>query len=200
MAQAPADSLRATLDSVFAAPKYQWVARPHPWRWLLEQLRRLVAWFLWLQTAAPVVYWTIVVVALVVLVAIFVHGGWLMARTLRHAAAPDARAGLTAAERRDGAWYRAQALRLAAAGRFPDAMRAWFEGMILDLAVAGQVQWHPSKTPREYVREAKVGPADRDRLGALVDAVYAASFAGAAIGREEWDAWRRGAGEVGHGA
>jgi hypothetical protein len=200
MLQVPADTLRAALDSVFAAPKYQWVARPHPWRWILEQLRRLTEWFVWLQVASPWTYWAVVIVTLVTLVAILVHAGWLMSRTMRHATPPDAHSGIVRAERRDGAWYRAQALRLAGAGRFPEAMRAWFEGMILDLAAGGLVQWHPSKTPREYVREAKLPAVERERLRALVDGVYDASFAGTLIGPPEWERWRRDAMEVGHGA
>lgn len=200
MPQIPADTLRRALDSVFAAPKYQWVARTHPWTWLTEQFRRLVLWFVWLQSAHPTAYWSIVALAVVTLVAILVHAGWLMARTMRHATPPDARSAQVAAERRTGAWYRAEAARLAGGGRFPEAMRAYFEGMILDLAAAGRVQWHPSKTPREYVREGKLTPADRERLRTIVDGVYDASFAGAAVGPAEWEAWRHAAGTVGRGA
>jgi len=104
MPQLPADTLRRALDSVFIAPKYQWVARTHPWAWLSEQFRRFVLWFVWLQSANPTAYWSVVVIAVVTLVAILVHAGWLMARTMRHATAPDARSAVAAADRRTGAW------------------------------------------------------------------------------------------------
>jgi len=79
-------------------------------------------------------------------------------------------------------------------------MRAYFEGMILDLAAGGQVQWHPSKTPREYAREGKLSPADRERMRGIVDGVYDASFAGSTVGAAEWERWRLAAGAVGRGA
>jgi hypothetical protein len=188
--QAPADSLRPVLDSVFSAPEYAWVTRVHPLQWLRDRFFELVAWFEALRLSAPLAYWAIVAVAVTLLVAILVHGGWLMARSMRSATPPDAREGSIRAARRDGAWYREQAARAAGAGRYAEAMRAYFEGLILDLAAAGAVAWHPSKTPREYVREAKVSPAERGALAELVDQVYDASFAGAVWGRLEWEAWR----------
>lgn len=185
-----ADSLRAVLDTVFAAPKYTWVSRMHPAAWLWEQFLRLMEWFESLRLNAPAVYWSITAAAVIVLVVILVHAGWLMARTIRYSSAPDARLDPLAATRRDGGWYRKEATRLARSGRFPEAMRAWFEGIILDLSVAGVVRWHPSKTPREYVREAKLPPEVRDRLAGLVDGLYAASFAGHQVGDQEWREWR----------
>lgn len=188
--QAPGDSLRTVLDTVFADPKYHWVDRLHPWRWLGEQFLRLVAWFEALRVEAPAVYYTVLTVAVVVLVTILVHGAWLMARTMRIASAPDAAAASVRAERRDARWYRERAERLAAEGRFPEAMRAGFEAVALDLAAAGLVQWHPSKTAREYAREAKIGAEERLRLGTLVEQVYAASFAGTSVGMSEYADWR----------
>jgi uncharacterized protein DUF4129 len=194
MRQVPADSLGTVLDSVFAAPKYAWVPRAHPGLWILEQFRSLLEWFARLETGQPLVYWGIVTTAVVVLVAILVHAGWLMSRTIGRSTAPDPHEATTHAERRDGPWYRARAARLAAAGRYPEAMRLHFEGIVLDLAQAGLVKWHPSKTPREYTREAKLSAEDRARFTSLVDGVYAASFAGAAWSAAEWESWRAAAG------
>lgn len=188
--QTPADTLQGVLDSVFAAPKYQWVARPHPWRWLGEQFLKLVRWFELLRQSAPTVYWVVVCLAVVTLVAILVHAGWLMMRTIRASVAPDAAEAGTRAERRDAAWYRARGTRLAGQGRYAEAMRAMFEATALDLAAAGLVRWHPSKTPREYVREAKVDGEARARLSALVDGVYAVSFEGRSFGAAEFESWR----------
>ena len=189
--QQPADSLQGVLDTVFAAPKYEWVARPHPWRWLWEQFMKLVSWFELLRLSAPVAYWTVVCLAVVALVAVLVHAGWLMLRTIRASTAPDAVEAGGRAERRDAAWYWTRGTRLAADGRYPEAMRAMFEATALDLAAAGLVRWHPSKTPREYAREAKLAPPARLRLVAVVDGLYASSFAGAETGPAEWEQWRR---------
>lgn len=194
MTQVPADSIGAVLDSVFAASKYDWVPRPHPWRWAGEQFLRLLQWFRDLEGTHPLAYWGVVAIAVVMLVAILVHAGWLMVRTIRYSAPPDALEAVHRAERRDGAWYRAQGARLAAADRFAEAMRAHFEGVVLDLAAAGQVRWHPSKTPREYAREAKLTADERARLTSLVDGVYAASFAGTTFTTADWERWRAAAG------
>lgn len=190
MIQAPADSLAAVLDAVFAAPKYDWVQRVHPMHWIRDHLDKLLGWFEGLALTAPTVYWGVVVMAVVVLVAILVHAGWLVARTIRRSSAPDALETPRGSVRRDGSWYRREASRLAGSGRYPEAMRAYFEGMVLDLSAAGAVRWHPSKTPREYAHEAKLPTDDRVRLAALVDGVYAASFAGREFGAAEWQAWR----------
>lgn len=199
--QQPADTLQGVLDTVFAAPKYEWVARPHPWRWLWEQFMKLVSWFELLRLSSPVVYWTVVCLAVVALVAVLVHAGWLMLRTIRASTAPDATAPGLRAERRDAAWYWARGTRLAGEGRYPEAMRAMFEATALDLAAAGLVRWHPSKTPREYAREAKLAGEARTRLGALVDGLYAASFAGRNFGPAEFESWRAMAAARGwHGA
>ena len=187
---APADSLQAVIDSVFTAPKYDWVTVVHPWRWLLDRFARLVERLEALRLGAPLAYWTIVVVALVILVAILVHAGWLVVQTTRHAAPPDARAAAQRGERRDAAWYRRRAAALAGEGRYPEAMRATFEGTILDLAAAGAVRWHPSKTPREYLREARLPEPARGRLAVVVDTLYAASFAGRRLDRPAYESWR----------
>ncbi|MBW8772052.1 MAG: DUF4129 domain-containing protein [Gemmatimonadetes bacterium] len=188
--QPPADSLQGVLDAVFAAPKYHWVSRPNPWRWLLEHFLMLVRWFDGLRQSAPLVYWTVMLVAVLVLVAILVHAGWLMLRTIRASAAPDATEAGSRAERRDAEWYRTRGARLAMQGRYAEAMRFMFEATALDLAAAGLVRWHPSKTPREYAREAKVSLESRARLTTMVDGLYAASFEGRAFGPDEYDAWR----------
>lgn len=188
------DSLRTVLSTVFAAPKYAWVPRVEPGRWLWDQVRRLIERFAGLETTAPLLFWTVVGLLVAVLVAIVVHAGYIMVGAMRYASARDAHERPATAERRDGGWHRDRAARLAAEGRYPDAVRALFEGMVLDLDASGALRWHPSKTPREYAREARLDVEDRARLRALVDGVYAYSFAGLPCGPAEWEGWRQLAG------
>jgi hypothetical protein len=189
-AAAPADSLRAVLDTVFAAPKYDWVPRTDALAWLMAQFRKVGAWFAQLEISHPVAFWGLVFLLVAILVAILVHAGFIMAGAMRYASVPEAREPRASAIRRDGAWHRAHAARLAEAGRYAEAVRAQFEAVVLDLDGVGGVRWHPSKTPREYAREAKLALEERHRLTGLVDDVYAFSYAGAPCGRAEWDAWR----------
>jgi hypothetical protein len=193
-AAAPSDTLRAVLDTVFAAPKYDWVPRTDALAWLMAQFRKVGAWFAQLELSHPVAYWGLVFLLVAILVAVLVHAGYIMVGAMRYASAPEARAARAVAVRRDGAWHRAEAARLAEAGRYAEAVRAHFEALVLDLDGIGGVRWHPSKTPREYAREAKLAPDGRQRLAGLVDGVYAFSYAGAHCGRAEWDAWRAAAG------
>jgi hypothetical protein len=189
----PADSLRAVLDTVFAAPKYDWVPRADALAWLIEQFRRIGEWFARLETSQPLAYWGLVFLLVAILVAILVHAGFIMAGAMRYSSAPEAREVRRAALRKDGAWYRAEAARLADAGRYAEAVRAQFDAVVLDLDGVGGVRWHPSKTPREYAREAKLSAGERHRLGTLVDGVYSFSYAGTPCGRSEWEEWRASA-------
>jgi hypothetical protein len=189
----PPDTLRAVLDTVFAAPKYDWVPRSDPLGWLLAQFRRVGEWFGQLELAQPLVYWGLVFLLVAILVAILVHAGYVMAGAMRYASTPEAREVRAATFRKDGPWYRAEAARLAGAGRYPDAVRALFDAVILELDARKVVRWHPSKTPREYAREARLRLDDRSRLTGLVDGVYAYSFAGTPCSAAEWEAWRTAA-------
>lgn len=186
----PGDPLRPVLDSVFAAPKYQWVTPRDPLAWIRWVIEHLVRWLADLAGSAPGVYWTLVAILVAVLVAILVHGGYIFLTAMRYASTPEAREQRPSAVRRDARWFEAQAERFAAEGRFADAVRARFEALVLDLDGQGAVRWHPSKTPREYAREVKLGGESRARLASLVDGVYAYSFAKAPCGAPEWEAWR----------
>jgi hypothetical protein len=185
--------LRAALDSVFAAPKYDWVRRSDLLAWVAGIFRRILDRFAALETSNPVLFWILVWLLVALLVGVLVHAGYLLVRAARYASAPEAREVPVTAVRRDAAWYRSAAQRAAAAGHYPEAVRAWFDGVVLELDERGALRWHPSKTPREYAREAKLAGDDRARLAGLVDGVYAFSYAGVPCGQDEWEAWRAAA-------
>lgn len=186
----PADPLRPVLDSVFAAPKYQWVTPRDPLAWIRWVVDHLVELLSRVASAAPGVYWVLVAILVIILVGILVHGGSIFLTAVRYASTPEARSTRPVAARRDARWFQTQADRFAAEGRYADAVRALFEAVVLELDGQGAVRWHPSKTPREYAREVKLGGESRARLAALVDGVYAYSFAKVPCGAPEWEAWR----------
>lgn len=197
----PGDSLRAVLDSVFAAPAYQWNERPRPlallerwWSWLenwLEGLRdanpELFSWFTW--------------AILAVLLLIFLHAGWVMWRTIRAASAPSERGPTAVAVLgREAEWYRREADRLAGAGRYVEGLQHAFRALVLDLDRRGLLRFHPSKTPSEYTHDPALPSAERERLHALVQALYGYAFARRPCGPVEYQSWRGLAGEVRHAA
>lgn len=195
----PSDSLRAVLDSVFAAPEYHWVDQRGPLLWLERYWLLLQDWLSHFREANPSLFFWVVWGLVAVLVLIFVHGGYVVWRTLEAAGAGGARdASLPPAEIRDAAWYSRDAERLARAGRFVEALQSAFLALLLDLDRRQLVRYHPSKTPREYTREAALAPAERERLGDLVTSLYGYSFAGLPCGPDQFQNWRELAAGVWH--
>jgi len=184
------DSLRAVLDSVFAAPDYRWIEAPHPWyAFLIRWLEAANRWLLELRESQPLGFRLFLALLVVILVAILVHVGWVLAQTLRSGPRPTP-AAPAAALRRDRVWYRREADRLAAQGRYAEAMQADFLGLVLALDAADLLRFHPGKTPAEYVRESRLRPPMREELRELVGALYGYAFARWPCGREEFERWR----------
>jgi hypothetical protein len=144
-----------------------------------------------LQATNPLVFDLILWGSVALLVLVFVHVAWVFARTLRAASAVgEAASARRPAPRRDAAWYSREADRLAAAGRYAEALQAAMTGLALRLDASGAVRYHPSKTPSEYAREARLAPEDGQRLRALVRSLYRFAFAGAPCGEADYRRWR----------
>jgi hypothetical protein len=196
-----ADSLRAVLDTVFAAPAYDWVEQEHPFGWIERAWLALVDFLERLRAADPLIFRIGLAVLILALVAILAHASWIMLKTMRHAVARDvAERTSRPAERRDAAWFEREADRLAAAGRHVDALQAAFAGLTLRLDELGAVRYDPSRTPREYAREARLDARDRRRLQDLVTALYRHAFGGEPLGPEDYRRWRASAAGEWHGA
>jgi hypothetical protein len=184
--QAPAaeqDSLRSVLDSVFAAPSYQWHEPRDFWAPIRRLWFDLIDWLEQLQGSSPGAFFVLRWSLIVVLVAIVVHGVWVVWQMVRGATA-TAHAPQPLPPPRAAPWYREEADRLALAGRYREAIQADFTALILSLDAQRVLRFHPSKTPGEYV-------AERRELGSLVRALYAYLFARMPCGPEEFEAWRR---------
>ena len=187
------DSLRAVLDTVLSAPAYQWTQTEPRLSWLSRWWRTLVDWLGRFRetnpTTADVLFWSLAVV----LVAIFVHGGWIMYRTIQGATAGEEGAGsVTTVAIRDEKWFHRLADTLATQGRFAEAMQAAFTALMLRMDARGILRYHPSKTPREYAREARLAPASLADLRASVGELYDHAYAGRPSGPEQYRAWLRG--------
>ncbi len=185
-----ADSLRAVLDSVFTDPGYAWVERPNPLAFLMRWWQALIGWIEALETRNPGAYWLLFGAMLAVLTAVVVHATWVMVRTLRQAQAPANPGEIPAHLVRDAAWYRAESVRLAQAGRYSEAMQADFLALALELDRRHLLRFHPSKTPEEYAREARLPDMAKAEFRETVRTLYGHAFAGVPADSAALNAWR----------
>ena len=185
-------SLRAALDSVFRSPAYRWAETPAALRWLRDWWQRLGDWLEGLRAGNPVAFRLLAWALLIGLLLVLAHGIWVVWRTVRGAAAPEA-AGARAApgEARDAAWYLREADRAAGAGRMGDALQLAFVALALTLDAQGLLRYHASKTPAECAREARLGREDRERLRELVRVLYAHVFGGRPCAPDDYSRWRK---------
>jgi Domain of unknown function (DUF4129) len=199
--QIPTDSLRAVLDSVFSAPAYGWVEQPSPLAVLREWWGRLADWIASTRILHPLLFQIFVFVLATILVAILVHAGYVFQQTIKAAARSDSKATPSSVTlRRDATWYLTAADQAAAAGRHRDALRLAFEALVLRLDAMGSVRWGPGKTARDYSREARLLPVDRERLGGVVGVLYRHVYSGAPCGASEYAVLRGAAAGDWHAA
>jgi hypothetical protein len=194
-----AERLRAALDTVFAGRSYRWAREPALTRLAREWWERLGDWLRGLRADNPLVFRLLVLALLLALVLILAHAAWLVWRTVRNArgleeAGPDG----VAMEPRDAEWYRRAADRAAAEGRLAEALQLAFVALALGLERQGLLQYHGSKTPAECARDARLAPADRERLRGLVGALYLHVFGGRPVGPEDYRRWRDAGAEPWH--
>ena len=182
---------RAVLDSVFATEPYQWVPQSPVLRLLSEWWDRLVRWLGGLQANNPLLFRIFLVTILLAWVGIFVHAAWLVWLTVRGAARAERSVALPAAgERHDAEWYSRAADRAAGEGRLAEALQLAFVALALTLEGQGLLQYHPSKTPAECAREARLAGTDRERLRDLVGNLYSYAFGGRSIALDDYRRWR----------
>jgi hypothetical protein len=187
----PPDTLRAALDSVFARPEYRWVVAPDPLGPLRSAWSRFWQWLTALRADHPGGFRLFVLVLVLLLAAIILHAAWVAYRVVRHAGAASDAERAQAGDHRDAGWYAAEAQRLAAEGRFPEAMQADFVRLTLELDRRRLARFHPSRTPHEYVMEPALSTEARRELQQLVQALYRYVFARVPCDAAAYEAWHR---------
>ena len=178
----PPDSLRAALREVFARPEYRWNERPDPWAWIVAVWDRLLDWLDGLQRGHPAGFKVLLALLTLVLVGLLAHMGYVVWRitrpTARTPAWGEGAGGIGAPELADGRAHRLGAEELARAGRYAEALAHRFVALVLDLERRRALAFHPSKTPAEYVGEARLDAAGRASLAELVAGLYRHVFGG----------------------
>jgi hypothetical protein len=194
----PPDSLRAVLREVFAAREYDWGLPNSPLIWLREQFLGLLTWFAGLEQSHPATYSLLLAAMVLVLLVIIAHVVYVLSRAFR-AVTPEAATGHAAGGGgpRDASWHLAEAGRLSAAGRYAEALSHRFLALVLELEGRKALTFHVSKTPAEYVTEARLDGDGRGRLRLLVLALYRHLFGRAPCTSAEWATFDREAAELG---
>ena len=176
----PADSLRRAVAEVFARPAYRWTTGRSPFEWVVEQVQRFLDWLGRAEASHPAAFKVLLVVLIAMLLAVLVHMGYVVWRITRPTAhTPGHIPGGTGLLVEDARAHRDRAERLARAGRYVEALAHRFIALLLELDRDEALKFHPSKTPAEYVGEARLDAAGRASLDQLVARLYGHLFGAA---------------------
>ncbi|HEV8511417.1 MAG TPA: DUF4129 domain-containing protein [Gemmatimonadales bacterium] len=161
------------VGQVFARPEFQWIERQRIASWLARQWHELINWLDRLADQHPIGFNVGLALVVVGLVVLLVHIGYVMWRIVR----PTARTGTAKAAAgvgviADAASHLARADELARARRYAEALAHRFMAVVLELDQRKALRFHASKTPAEYVGEARLDDAGRTSLASLVAQLY----------------------------
>ena len=158
---------------MFARPEYRWVTVRGPLDWLADLWRRLLGLLYNFGAGHPAGFKALLAGLAVLLVVLLVHSGWVVWRITRPTARmePHGPAGPVGVPN-DAATHLARAEELARLGRYAEALAHRFLAVVLELDARRALIFHPSKTPAEYVGEARLDGAGRASLADLVGQLY----------------------------
>lgn len=182
----PPDSVRRAVREVFARPEYEWVetVRGHWLRDLWWGLRDWLARFSAQHpTGAKLLFWG----ALALLIALLVHLALTVWRIYRATVIPSGTVGPSIVSiLRDARSHLAQAEALARDGRYTEALAHRFLALVLELDRRQALTFHPSKTPAEYAREARLGDSGQASFSGLVTRLYRHVFGAEPVDEAEY--------------
>jgi len=187
--QVPADSVRRVLGTVFAQPDYQWVARREPLRWLNQLWLRFLEWIDSFSRTHPDSYTLLIIVLSVVLLLLLAHIGYVIWRVTRPSARTSRPEGEGGGIIHDAARHLARAEQLAREGRFVEALGHRFLAVVLELDRVEALEFHASKTPAEYLGEARLDDMGRASFSALVAELYRHLFGAVPCAEAEYRAF-----------
>ncbi len=191
------DSVRLVLREVFSDRAYAWNEREHPLAFLGRWLRWLISQLGDLATHHPGAYYALLCALVVVLAAIMVHAGWIVWQSMRARRADEGTGPPAAGGVHDAAWHLAAFRRLAATGRYTEALAHRFMALVSELHGPATTPLDASRTPAEHARAVQLDPAGRAKMELLVDELYRRVFGGAPCTAEDLGAFDGLAAEVG---
>lgn len=196
----PADSLRQVVAEVFTRPEYRWVEHQRVASWLTRTWLDLIAWLDRMEGQHPIGYNIGLALIVVALVFLLVHIGYVIWRIVQ----PAARTGKIALAVpgraiMDAAAHLEFAEQLARTGRYAEALAHRFLAVVLELDRRKALRFHASKTPAEYVGEARLSDSGRASLAGLVAQLYRHLFGAVPCGLSDYAVFDAAAQELGEG-
>jgi len=188
------------VGQVFSRPEYQWIERRRLVSWLARQWHNLVEWLNHLADRYPVGFNIGLALVVVALIVLLVHVAYVMWRIVRPAARTGT--GKTAAGAgiiMDAAAHLARADALARAGRYAESLAHRFLAVVIELERLKALRFHASKTPAEYVGEARLTDAGRASLAGLVAQLYRHLFGAVPCDAGEYESFGAAAQELARG-
>ena len=147
------DAIADAVASVFSASEFDRTIRETIWERIQGAILRVLRALQSLATTDRELFWLVVVVLALILVAVLARAGYLLyQRRVLGAVLPGERRELTRTRGRDPLLV---AQEEAARGNFTDAAHALYLALLESLARREQVRLHPSKTIGDYVRELR---------------------------------------------
>jgi hypothetical protein len=168
--------------------------------WVARLWQHLMDWLDHVSAAYPTGFNIVLALLVVVLVALLVHIGYVMWRIVRPAARTGARASASAMGIvLNARAHLALADELARAGRYAEALAHCFVAAVLELDTRKALRFHASKTPAEYVAEARLDETGRAALAVLVAQLYRHLFGAVPCDEYEYRSFGEAALELARG-
>lgn len=182
---------------MFARPEFQWVERRRALSWLANLWNNLIDWLNQLAEQHPVGYNVGLAFVIVAVALLAVHIGYVVWRIVRPTARTEGSARVAGGAVVNAATHLARAAELARAGRYAEALGHRFLAVVLELDRLEVLRFHASKTPAEYVGEARLDETGRTSFAALVAQLYRHLFGAVPCDEREYRAFGETAQAVG---
>lgn len=188
------------VGEVFARPEFEWIERQRVVSWVAGQWHNLIAWLNRLAEQHPVGFNIGLALIVVALVVLLVHIGYVIWRIVQPATRTGtAASAITRGIVMDAAAHLELAEGLARAGRYAEALAHRFLAVVLELDRRKVLRFHASKTPAEYVGEARLNETGRASLAGLVAQLYRHLFGAIPCDATEYEAFGAAAQQLARG-
>lgn len=181
--------MRRVVGEVFARPEFQWLERRRILGWLQSQWAALLDWLDRMSSQHPVGYTIGLILIIVVVLILAAHIGYVVWRIVRPSAAKAGAPATGGMVVLDADSHLARAAELARSGRYAEALGHRFLAVVLELERRNALRFHSSKTPAEYVGEARLDESGRASFAALVAQLYRHLFGAVPCDRSEYEAF-----------
>jgi len=169
------DAIHRRLNDILSRPEFAPEKEPSDnWfradlRWVAQRIIDFFDWLGSLQTDAPLLFWLLMSVLVLLLIFLTVYVGRRIGRILYLGARPRGEESAHQRRQRLSLLYRAEADRWAGRGDFTEAIRYLFLSLVYRFDEAGRVNFQQACTNREYLALFAQRPRASAELKVFVD-------------------------------